>query len=98
MMTDVLIRPIISEKLTNLGEKLNRFGFVVSRKSNKLEIKNAVESIYGVSVTSVNTMVVPGKKRSRNTKSGLSVGVKSAYKKAIITLAEGDTIDFYSNI
>lgn len=97
-MADVLIHPIISEKLTGLGEQLNRYGFVVDRKANKLEIKKAVESLYGVSVKAVNTMVVPGKKRTRNTKTGFSTGTKSAYKKAVVTLADGETIDFYSNI
>lgn len=97
-MANVLIKPIITEKMTALGDKLGRVGFVVDRKANKIEIKKAVEQMYGVSVKAVNTMIVPGKAMSRNTKAGVIKGVKSSYKKAIITLAEGETIDFYSNI
>lgn len=97
-MESVLIKPIITEKMTALGEKLNRVGFVVDRKANKIQIKKAVEEMYGVSVKAVNTMVVPGKAKSRNTKAGVIKGTKSSYKKAIITLTDGETIDFYSNI
>ena len=95
---EVLVRPLITEKMTKLSAKLGQYGFVVNRKANKVEVKEAVESMYGVAVRSVNTMVVPGKKRSRNTKSKFIVGRTSATKKAIVTLAEGETIDFYSNI
>lgn len=95
---EVLVKPLITEKMTALSEKLGSYGFVVNRKANKVEIKDAVEKFYGVTVSSVNTMVLPGKKRSRNTKSKFIVGRTSAYKKAIVTLAEGETIDFYSNI
>ena len=95
---EALIKPIITEKMTAQSEKLNRFGFVVNKNANKIEIKKAVESMYGVSVDSVNTMNYPGKKRSRNTKSGVISGRTNAYKKAVVTLAEGDTIDFFSNI
>ena len=97
-MANVLIKPIITEKMTALGDKLGRVGFVVDRKANKIEIKKAVEKMYGVSVKAVNTMIVPGKAMSRNTKACVIKGVTSSYKKAIITLAEGETIDFYSNI
>lgn len=97
-MTDILVRPIITEKMTLLGEKLNRYGFVVSKNANKIQIKKAVEGMYGVSVKEVNTMVVAGKKRVRYTKRGMDRGVKSSYKKAIVTLSDGETIDFYSNI
>ncbi len=95
---DVLVKPLITEKMTDMGEKLGQYGFVVNRKANKIEVKKAVEDMYGVTVERVNTMVIPGKKRSRNTKSKFIVGRTSAYKKAIVTLAEGETIDFYSNI
>ncbi len=95
---EVLKKPIITEKMTRLGEKLNRFGFVVDRKANKLQIRQAVEQMYGVTVKDVNTMVVPGKKRFRSTRTGITKGMKSPYKKAIVTLGEGDTIDFYSNV
>lgn len=95
---EVLVKPLITEKMTELGEKLGQYGFVVNRNANKVEVKEAVEKMYGVTVESVNTMVIPGKKRSRNTKTKFIVGRTSAVKKAIVTLAEGDTIDFYSNI
>ena len=94
----ILKKPIITEKMTGLGEKLNRFGFVVDRKANKLQIRQAIENMYGVSVVAVNTMVLPGKEKVKYTKTGFQKGTTGAYKKAIVTLAEGDTIDFYSNI
>ncbi|MCX6306742.1 MAG: 50S ribosomal protein L23 [Bacteroidetes bacterium] len=94
----VIIKPIITEKMTQLGEKLNRYGFMVDRKANKLQITKAIKDLYGVDVTSVNTMVFSGKNKSRFTKSGVISGRTSTYKKAIITLAKGETIDFYSNI
>ncbi len=93
-----LIKPIITEKMTELGEKLNRYGFIVHREANKLQIREAVEELYGVDVQSVNTMRYSGKVKSRNSKTGLISGRTSAFKKAIVTLAEGETIDFYSNI
>jgi large subunit ribosomal protein L23 len=95
---EVLVKPLITEKMTELSEKRGQYGFVVNRKANKLEVKQAIEKMYGVTVDSVNTMIIPGKKRSRNTKTKFIVGRTSAVKKAIVTLAEGDTIDFYSNI
>lgn len=94
----IIIKPIVTEKMTELGEKLNRFGFVVDRRANKLQIKDAVEEMYSVTVTSVNTMVYGGKAKSRHTKSGVVTGRTNSYKKAIVTLAEGENIDFYSNI
>ena len=84
--------------MTGQSEKYNRYAFVVDRKVNKIEIKKAVADMYDVTVDSVRTMVCIGKKRVRGTKSGMIVGKTSTYKKAIVTLAEGDTIDFYSNI
>jgi large subunit ribosomal protein L23 len=98
MSVEVLIKPIITEKMTKLGEKLNRFGFVVRKDANKIQIKKAIETMYGVSVKNVNTLVAPGKAKSRNTKKGLVTGVQSSFKKALVTLADGETIDFYSNI
>ncbi len=95
---DILIRPVVTEKMTTLGEKLDRYAFVVNRTANKLQIKDAVESMYGVSVEAVNTMIIPAKAKQRFTKQGITKGFKSGYKKAIITLVDGDTIDFYSNI
>lgn len=94
----VIIKPIVTEKMTEISEKLNRYGFVVDKKANKLQIKDAVEELYNVSVASVNTMVYAGKQKSRYTKSGVIVGRTNSFKKAIVTLAEGDQIDFYSNI
>ena len=94
----ILIKPIITEKMTNQSEKFNRFGFVVDRNANKIEIKKEVEKAYNVTVDSVKTMVCSGKKRVRRTKSRQIIGKTKTYKKAIVQLAEGDTIDFYSNI
>jgi large subunit ribosomal protein L23 len=98
MATEIIFKPIVTEKLTILGEKLNRYGFVVDKRANKIEIKKAVEGLYGVTVASVNTMTYPGKLKSRFTKSGAIEGRRNSYKKAIITLNEGEKIDFYSNI
>lgn len=95
----IIIKPIVTEKMTAVTEKApNRFGFRVSPKANKLEIKQAVEAMYSVSVVDVNTMRYSGKKKSRYTKSGIINGRETAYKKAIVTLREGETIDFFSNI
>lgn len=95
---EILIKPIVTEKMTSLTDKFNRYGFIVARRANKLQIKKAVEELYGVKVETVNTMVVGGKRKSRFTKSGVIAGRTSTRKKAVVTLAEGDTIDFYSNI
>ncbi len=95
---NIIIKPVITEKMTAIGEKMNRYGFIVHKKANKLQIKKAVEELYGVDVDSVNTMNYSGKKKSRFTKAGAITGRTNAYKKAVVTLAEGETIDFYSNI
>ena len=95
---NVIIKPVITEKMTEMGEKLNRFGFIVNKKANKIQIKSAVEDFYGVDVIAVNTMNYSGKEKSRSTKGGIISGRTNSYKKAIVTLAEGETIDFYSNI
>lgn len=97
-LSEVLVKPILTEKANAQQEKLHRYAFKVSRKANKLEIKKAVESFYGVTVTAVNTTVTPGKNKSRFTKSGVISGRKPAYKKAYVTVAEGETIDLYANI
>ena len=97
-MRDVLIRPVITEKGAKLTERENKYGFIVERSANKIEIKKAVEKLFGVSVTNVSTMVTPGKSRTRFTKGGWIKGKTSALKKAIVSLQEGDTIDFYSKI
>jgi len=95
---DILIRPIITEKMTDLAEDRGQYGFVVDRRANKVEIKKAVEEAYGVTVESVNTMIQPGKRKSRYTKGGVISGRTNHVKKAIVTVKEGDMIDFYSNI
>lgn len=94
----ILIKPLVTEKMTILGEKLNRYGFLVDRDANKIEIKAAVEQMYGVTVADVNTVNYHGKKKSRYTKAGLLTGRANHYKKAFVTLAGEDKIDFYSNI
>ena len=95
----IIIKPIVTEKQTNISEKMpNRCGFRVSPDANKLQIKAAIEELYGVTVVDVNTMNFPGKIKSRYTKSGVISGKESAFKKAIVTLKKGDTIDFFSNI
>ena len=95
---EIILKPIISEKMTETGTKLTRYGFFVQKKANKLQIKKAVEQLYGVQVKTVNTMNYGGTLKSRGTRSGVQLGRTAAYKKAIVTLAEGETIDFYSNI
>jgi len=97
-LSEVLIKPILTEKANAQQEKLRRYAFKVDRRANKLEIKKAVEDFYGVSVVDVNTSVVPGKNKARYTKAGFIQGMKGAYKKAMVTVAEGETIDLYSNI
>jgi len=94
----IIIKPIVTEKMTQLGEKLNRYGFKVQKDANKIEIKKAIEEMYSVTVTDVNTLIVAPKNKSRYTKTGFVTGSTSAYKKAVVTLKEGDKIDFYSNI
>ena len=94
----IIIKPIVTEKMTAMGEKYNRYGFRVDPKADKLQIKKAVEEMYNVNVVSVNTMNYRGKNKSRYTKTGLISGRTAAYKKALVTLKEGETIDFYSNI
>ena len=94
----IIIKPIVTEKMTAITEKLNRYGFRVQPDANKIEIANAIKEMYKVTVLSVNTQNYRGKNKSRNTKSGVVKGSEAAFKKAIVTLKQGDTIDFYSNI
>ena len=94
----ILIKPIVTEKLTDQGEKLNRYGFIVDRDANKLQIKAAVEQMYNVTVADVNTLNYHGKTKSRYTKAGMLRGRMNHFKKAYVTLAGEDKIDFYSNI
>lgn len=93
-----IIKPLVTEKMTAMTEKQNKFGFVVRPDANKLQIKNEVEELYGVNVVAVNTIKYAGKNKSRYTRSGMIKGRTNAFKKAIVTLQEGETIDFYSNI
>ncbi|MBS1759785.1 MAG: 50S ribosomal protein L23 [Bacteroidetes bacterium] len=97
-LSEVLIKPVLTEKANSQQDKLRRYAFKVSKKANKLEIKKAVETFYGVTVTSVNTAVSPAKNKSRFTKTGVISGRKPSYKKAFVTVKEGDAIDMYSNI
>ena len=108
----ILIKPIVTEKMTNLTEKSSQarkkkdgsapvncvYGFYVDPSANKIQIKKAVEDKFGVTVNNVNTINYAGKTKSRYTKKGLIVGKVSSYKKAYVTLKEGDEIDFYANI
>jgi len=95
---EILKKPILTEKASILTEKLNRYAFQVDHRANKLQIKSAVEEMFGVKVKSVNTSVVTGKMKSRQTKTGIATGRAAKYKKAIITLNDGEVIDFYSTI
>lgn len=95
---EILVKPIITEKMTAQGEKLNRYGFVVAKEANKLEIKAAVEKMYNVKVDSVNTQQYVGKVKTRNTTRGMAVGRVNRNKKAYVTLKQGEVIDFYASI
>jgi len=95
---EVLKKPLLTEKVSLLTEKLNRYAFKVDPRANKIQIKAAVEAMYGVTVTAVNTMKYAGKLKSRSTKAGVVSGRAATFKKAIITLKDGETIDFYSTI
>jgi large subunit ribosomal protein L23 len=95
---DIIVKPLVTEKMSDQTERFNRYGFVVDRRATKPQIKRAVESLYNVTVDNVNTMIHGGKMKSRFTKGGVITGKTNAYKKAMVTLVEGDSIDFYSNI
>ena len=94
----IIIKPVITEKMTAQGEKHNRYGFVVEKSANKVQIKTAVEKLYGVSVEAVNTQNYVGKVKTRNTTKGIAIGRVNKNKKAIVTLKQGETIDFYAGI
>lgn len=98
MATHVLIKPIITEKSTRSGEKAGKYAFRVAKTANKIEIKKAVEAAYSVQVEDVNTQVNVGKKKMRQTKQGLAVGMKSSFKKAYVTIKKGESIDFFGNV
>jgi large subunit ribosomal protein L23 len=95
---EILKKPILTEKVAAMGEKLNQYAFVVDKKANKIQIKTAIEAMFNVTVVSVNTMIAPGKVRTRGTKNGQVTGSTGRIKKAVVSLAEGNTIDFYNNI
>ncbi len=94
----IIIKPLVTEKMNSITEKQNKFGFIVRPSANKIEIRKEIEARYGVNVLAVNTIRYAGKNKTRYTKAGLIKGRTNAYKKAIVTLKEGETIDFYSNI
>lgn len=98
MAKEILIKPIITEKAETLSEGLNKYSFIVHKKANKIEIKKAVETMYNVQVAAVNTMILPGKIKSRTTRAGVLQGRKPAYKKAVVTLASGEDIDFFGDL
>lgn len=98
MAKDILIKPLITEKTENISENSGQYTFVVDKKANKLEVKRAVEEMYSVSVESVNTLIMPGKARVRNTRSGVQRGRKSSFKKAIVKLSPGEEIDFFGDL
>lgn len=96
---NVILKPVVTEKMTTINEKFtNRVAFIVDKRANKIQIKRAVKELYGVNVADVNTMNYSGKNKSRYTKAGFISGRTNAVKKAVITLAAGEVIDFYSNI
>jgi large subunit ribosomal protein L23 len=95
---EIIIKPVVTEKMTATTDKLNQFGFVVNKKANKIQIREAVEKLYNVSVISVNTMRYAGKSKQRYTKTGLLKGRTDSFKKAVVSLKDGETIDLYSNI
>ena len=95
---DLIIKPLVTEKITNQTEIFNRYAFVVSKSANKIDIKKSIEVLYDVKVKSVRTMNYYGKSKSRFTKAGVVRGKKSAFKKAIVELIDGNSIDFYNNV
>ena len=96
-MSAIILKPLVTEKTDRLG-KSNRYTFRVAKDANRLEIKKAIEALYGVKVEDVNTAIIPGKLKVRNTKKGMTRGIRAAFKKAYITLKEGETLDIYSTL
>jgi len=95
---EILKKPLITEKASALSEKAGKYTFLVNKKANKVEIKKAVEKMYGVNVEEVNTLIIASKPKNRNTKTRVISGRKSSYKKAIVKVAKGEVIDFYNEI
>ena len=98
MARQIIIKPLITEKTENISETAGKYTFVVDKKANKVEVRKAVEAMYSVSVDSVNTMIMPGKSKVRNTRSGVQKGRKPSFKKAIVTLSPGEEIDFFGDL
>ena len=98
MARTILIKPLITEMAEMLSEQGNKYSFVVNKDANKIEIRKAVEDTYQVTVESVNTMIMPAKEKNRTTRSGIIQGRKPAFKKAVVTLSEGEEIDFFGDI
>ena len=98
MAKQILVKPLITEKADLLTEDLNKYVFVVNKNANKVEVRNAVEKMYSVKVASVNTMIMPGKTKNRNTRSGVLRGTVSGFKKAVVTLKDGEEIDFFGDL
>ncbi len=95
---NIILKPVITEKMTAQGDKFSRYGFIVDKTANKVQIKNAVEKLYSVSVEAVNTQNYVGKVKTRNTTQGVAIGRVNKNKRAIVTLKKGETIDFYASI
>jgi large subunit ribosomal protein L23 len=95
---EILKKPVVTEKMNRITEKQPRYGFIVDKRANKIDIKKAVEAMYGVTVESVNTMILRGKAKTRYTKGGFVSGARPDTKKAVVTLKKGEQIDFFSNI
>lgn len=95
---DILVKPILTEKATNESELRNSYTFIVSKDANKIQIKKAIEESYGVSVIKVRTMIYGAQSATKNTKRGVQISKKGAYKKALVKISEGDRIDFFSNL
>jgi len=98
MAKQILIKPVITEKADALSDKLGKYTFVVNKDANKIEIKKAIAELYNVEVAKVNTMIMPGKAKNRNTKAGVIKGRVSGFKKAVVTLVPGETINFFGDI
>jgi large subunit ribosomal protein L23 len=98
MAKQIIVKPLITEKSEQLSENLSQYTFVVNKNANKIEIRKAIEQMYGVVVQSINTTVMPGKVKVKNTRSGLQVGRKASFKKAFVRLSEGEEIDFFGDI
>jgi len=97
-MKNIIIKPHITEKTERMSETLNRYTFIVNKKANKVEIKKAIEELFNVPVLSVNTMIMPAKTKNRMTRSGVIKGRKASYKKAVISIPDGETIDIYGEL